>query len=375
MFCPIINLAKELINIPSISPLDLGCQNIIAKRLSSIGFTVEIMNFKDTCNLWATRGKGKTLTLLGHTDVVHPGKICHWNSLPFESVVKDGMLFGRGSADMKGALAAMVVAVERCIASVPKHNGRLSFLITSDEESSAVNGTKKVLEKLNLRNEKIDYCLVGEPSSSNILGDVIKNGRRGSMTANLTIYGIQGHVAYPQFAKNPIHFIVPFLSSLISTEWSIGNINFPSTSMQLTDIRSGKGGNNIIPGEIFIQFNFRFGNDITSDNIKDIVNELLSKHLLKYTINWNISAKPFLTRSGNLLNTVKKVVKHVGGIIPKVLTTGGTSDGRFFSIMGAQVVELGLINKTIHKVNEYTKVVDLQLLTKMYENIIKDLIF
>ncbi|CAL4042282.1 succinyl-diaminopimelate desuccinylase [Buchnera aphidicola] len=375
MLCPVVNLAKELINIPSISPFDLGCQNIIAKHLSDIGFVVEIMNFKDTCNLWATRGTGKTLTLLGHTDVVDPGETRNWNTLPFESVVKKGILFGRGSADMKGALAAMVIAVGRCVKSFPKHNGRLSFLITSDEESSAINGTKKVLEKLKLRNERIDYCLVGEPSSSNILGDVVKNGRRGSMTADLIIYGKQGHVAYPNLAKNPIFLIVPFLSSLISIKWSSGNMYFPPTSMQLTNIKSGYGSNNVIPGEIFIQFNFRFGDDITTDNIKDVVHKLLSDHLLEYSINWNISAFPFLTKSGKLLNTVIKVVEHIGNIIPKILTTGGTSDGRFFSIMGSEVVELGLINKTIHQVNEHIKVRDLQLLTTMYEHIIKDLIF
>jgi len=375
MFCPIINLAKELINIPSISPLDLGCQKIIAKRLCDIGFEVEIMNFKDTCNLWATRGIGKTLTLLGHTDVVDPGEICCWNTSPFKSVIQNGMLFGRGSADMKGALAAMVVATERFIASFPKHHGRLSFLITSDEESSAINGTKRVLETLKLRNERIDYCLVGEPSSSNILGDVVKNGRRGSMTADLIIQGTQGHVAYPQLANNPIHLILPFLSSLISTKWSTGNIYFPPTSMQITNIKSGYGSNNIIPGDIFIQFNFRFGDDVTSDDIKNIVYGLLSKYSLKYSINWTISAAPFLTKSGKLLNVVTEVVKRIGDIIPKVLTTGGTSDGRFFSIMETQVVELGLINKTIHQVNEYVKIVDLQLLTQMYEHIIKDLIY
>ncbi|WP_343377724.1 succinyl-diaminopimelate desuccinylase [Buchnera aphidicola (Formosaphis micheliae)] len=371
MCCPILNLAKQLIEIPSISPLDLGCQKIITQRLSDIGFTVEEMNFKDTHNLWATRGVGRNLTFLGHTDVVDPGKLSDWNTKPFVPVVNDGILFGRGSADMKGALAAMIVAVERFIRDYPKYNGKISFLITSDEESHAINGTKHVVEELQLRNEKIDYCLVGEPSSSKILGDTIKNGRRGSITADLVVYGKQGHVAYPHLANNSIHIIVPFLSSLLLTNWSNGNVFFPPTSLQIINITTGNSVNNMIPGEINIKFNFRFGNDVTVEIIKDLVDKILSNFLLKYSINWTVSAQPFLTKTGNFIEVVKTVIKDVIKIPTKIVTTGGTSDGRFVSVMGSQIIELGLINKTIHQVNEHISIVDLQLLCKIYEYIIK----
>ncbi|HMI77117.1 MAG TPA: succinyl-diaminopimelate desuccinylase, partial [Buchnera sp. (in: enterobacteria)] len=298
MFCPVLKLAKQLISIPSISPMDLGCQKIIIERLCAIGFKVELINIKDTCNFWATKGYGKTLTFLGHTDVVNPGKLCNWHIPPFQPVVKNGLLFGRGAADMKGALAAMVVAVERFVKKYPNHTGRLSFLVTSDEESSAINGTKKVVEKLKSIQECIDYCLIGEPSSSEILGDVVKNGRRGSITASITVYGIQGHVAYPIFGDNPIHKVLPFLTSLITENWSQGNNFFPPTQVQIINIQSGDGSHNIIPGELFVEFNFRFGNDISILDIQKKVEKFLLDYCLNYSIKWNISAKPFFTKSG-----------------------------------------------------------------------------
>jgi len=371
MLCPVLKLAQKLISIPSISPVDLGCQKIIMERLSAIGIKVETINIKDTCNFWATRGHGKTLTFLGHTDVVKPGKICNWKTLPFHPVITNGMLFGRGAADMKGALAAMVIAVERFVQSYPNHSGRLSFLITSDEESSAVNGTKKVVEKLKIRQEVIDYCLVGEPSSSEFLGDVIKNGRRGSITARLTVYGVQGHVAYPTLVNNPIHKILPFLISLTDNIWSSGNEFFPPTQVQIVNFQAGYGSNNIVPGELSVEFNFRFGNDISVIDLKNKVEKLLLKHCLQYTITWNVSAKPFFTQSGVLLKSIVAAIKKVNNIQPKVLTTGGTSDGRFLSCLGSEVIELGLINKTIHQVNECVEVSDLHLLSVMYEYVMK----
>lgn len=373
MFCPVLKLAKQLIRIPSISPADLGCQKIIMKRLSAIGFKVELINIKNTCNFWATKGHGKTLTFLGHTDVVQPGELKNWNTPPFQPCVKHGVLFGRGAADMKGALAAMVIAVEKFIKIVPNHLGRLSFLITSDEESSAIHGTKKVIEILKSRKENINYCLVGEPSSSEVLGDVVKNGRRGSMTASITIYGIQGHVAYPQLGDNAIHKALLFLSLLTKQNWSSGNHFFPPTQMQIVNLNSGYGSSNIIPGELFVECNFRFGNDISIIDIQNTVEKLLSQCFSKYSINWNISAKPFLTKSGKLLQSIVSAVKEVNNIDAKILTTGGTSDGRFLSDMGTEVIELGLTNKTIHKVNECVKVIDLNLLSIMYEKIIYNL--
>ena len=374
MFCPVIELAQQLIRRPSLSPDDAGCQALLIARLEAIGFTVEPMHIGDTLNFWATRGQGETLAFAGHTDVVPPGDANRWISPPFEPSIRDGMLFGRGAADMKGSLAAMVVAAERFVAANPQHKGRLAFLITSDEEASAVNGTVKVVERLMARNERTDYCLVGEPSSTEIVGDVVKNGRRGSMTANLTIHGVQGHVAYPHLADNPVHRAMPALNELVETVWDEGNEFFPPTSMQIANVQAGTGSNNVIPGEFFVQFNFRFSTQLTDQMIKDRVAELLDRHQLRYTLEWNVSGQPFLTSRGKLVDAVVNAVAHYNEIKPQLLTTGGTSDGRFIARMGAQVVELGPVNATIHKINECVKASDLQMLSRMYQRIMEQLI-
>ncbi|NWA60798.1 succinyl-diaminopimelate desuccinylase [Pantoea sp. B9002] len=374
MFCPVIELAQQLIRRPSLSPDDAGCQALLIARLEAIGFTVEPMHIGDTLNFWATRGQGETLAFAGHTDVVPPGDANRWISPPFEPSIRDGMLFGRGAADMKGSLAAMVVAAERFVAANPQHKGRLAFLITSDEEASAVNGTVKVVERLMARNERMDYCLVGEPSSTEIVGDVVKNGRRGSMTANLTLHGVQGHVAYPHLADNPVHRAMPALNELVETVWDEGNEFFPPTSMQIANVQAGTGSNNVIPGEFFVQFNFRFSTQLTDQMIKDRVAELLDRHQLRYTLEWNVSGQPFLTSRGKLVDAVVNAVAHYNEIKPQLLTTGGTSDGRFIARMGAQVVELGPVNATIHKINECVKASDLQMLSRMYQRIMEQLI-
>ncbi|ORM74395.1 succinyl-diaminopimelate desuccinylase [Pantoea wallisii] len=374
MFCPVIELAQQLIRRPSLSPDDAGCQAMLIARLEAIGFQVEQMHIGDTLNFWATRGQGETLAFAGHTDVVPPGDANRWISPPFEPSIRDGMLFGRGAADMKGSLAAMVVAAERFVAAHPRHKGRLAFLITSDEEASAVNGTVKVVERLMARNERMDYCLVGEPSSTEVVGDVVKNGRRGSMTANLTIHGVQGHVAYPHLADNPVHRAMPALNELVATEWDQGNAFFPPTSMQIANVQAGTGSNNVIPGEFFVQFNFRFSTELTDQMIKERVAALLDRHQLRYTLEWNVSGQPFLTSRGNLVDAVVNAVAHYNEIKPQLLTTGGTSDGRFIARMGAQVVELGPVNATIHKINECVKASDLQLLSRMYQRIMEQLI-
>ncbi|HGM5490389.1 TPA: succinyl-diaminopimelate desuccinylase [Serratia fonticola] len=374
MICPVIELAQQLIKRPSLSPHDEGCQELMIARLQAIGFTVEPMNFGDTQNFWAWRGQGATLAFAGHTDVVPTGDEKNWDNPPFEPVIRDGMLFGRGAADMKGSLAAMVVAAERFVAANPDHQGRLAFLITSDEEASATHGTVKVVEALMARNERLDYCLVGEPSSTDRVGDVVKNGRRGSMTANLRIHGVQGHVAYPHLADNPVHRAIPALNELVAVEWDQGNEFFPPTSMQIANVQAGTGSNNVIPGEMFVQFNFRFSTELTDTLIKQRVQELLDRHKLNYSIDWWLSGQPFLTARGALVDAVVNAVEHYAELTPQLLTTGGTSDGRFIAQMGAQVVELGPVNATIHKVNECVHAADLQLLSRMYQRIMEQLV-
>ena len=374
MYCPVIELTQQLIRRPSLSPDDAGCQAILIERLKALGFTIEPMNIGDTLNVWAWRGQGETLAFAGHTDVVPTGDASRWINPPFEPTIRDGMLYGRGAADMKGSLAAMIVAAERFVTSNPNHKGRLAFLITSDEEASATNGTVKVVEALMARKERMDYCLVGEPSSTEIVGDVVKNGRRGSMTANLTVHGVQGHVAYPHLADNPVHRALPALNELVATEWDQGNEFFPPTSMQIANVQAGTGSNNVIPGECFVQFNFRFSTELTDAMIKQKVQELLDRHQLRYTLEWNVSGQPFLTSRGKLVDAVVNAVEHYNEIKPQLLTTGGTSDGRFIARMGAQVVELGPVNATIHKINECVKAADLQLLSRMYQRIMEQLI-
>lgn len=374
MICPVIELAQQLIKRRSLSPQDEGCQEIMISRLKAIGFTIEPMNFGETQNFWAWRGQGTTLAFAGHTDVVPCGDEKLWDNPPFEPVIRNGMLYGRGAADMKGSLAAMVVAAERFVAANPDHQGRLAFLITSDEEASAIDGTVKVVQALMDRDERLDYCLVGEPSSNKQVGDVVKNGRRGSITANLQVHGIQGHVAYPHLADNPVHRALPALNELIAIEWDQGNEFFPPTSMQIANIQAGTGSNNVIPGEMSVQFNFRFSTEITDTLIKQRVEELLDRHQLNYSLDWWLSGQPFLTQRGALVDAVVKAVEHYTEITPELLTTGGTSDGRFIARMGAQVVELGPVNATIHKVNECVNAADLQLLSRMYQRIMEQLV-
>ncbi|MCV9877889.1 succinyl-diaminopimelate desuccinylase [Brenneria izbisi] len=374
MSCPVIELAQQLIKRPSLSPHDEGCQSLMIERLQAIGFTIEPMNFGDTLNFWAWRGTGKTLAFAGHTDVVPSGDESRWQHPPFEPTIRDGMLYGRGAADMKGSLAAMVVAAERFVAANPNHQGRLAFLITSDEEASAVNGTVKVVDALMARDERLDYCLVGEPSSTNVVGDVVKNGRRGSITANVRVQGVQGHVAYPHLADNPVHRAMSALHELVATEWDQGNAFFPPTSMQIANIHAGTGSNNVIPGELSVQFNFRFSTELTDELIKQRVADLFDRHQLNYTIDWNLSGQPFLTARGELVDAVVNAVEHYNEVTPTLLTNGGTSDGRFIARMGAQVVELGPVNATIHKVDECVSAADLQLLSRMYQRVMEQLI-
>lgn len=371
MFCPVIELAQQLIRCPSLSPNDAGCQALLIARLEAIGFHIEPMHFGDTQNFWATRGQGHTLAFAGHTDVVPVGDERQWINPPFEPAIRDGLLFGRGAADMKGSLAAMVVAAERFVEQHPHHTGRLAFLITSDEEASGINGTVKVVEQLMARQERVEYCLVGEPSSTERVGDVVKNGRRGSITANLTVHGVQGHVAYPHLADNPVHRALPALTELAATEWDQGNEFFPPTSMQIANIQAGTGSNNVIPGDLFVQFNFRFSTELTDQQIREAVANLLDRHQLRYTLEWNLSGQPFLTAKGALVEAVVDAVQHYNEIKPELLTNGGTSDGRFIARMGTQVVELGPVNATIHKINECVSAADLQTLSRMYQRIMQ----
>ncbi|UVK78602.1 MAG: succinyl-diaminopimelate desuccinylase [Sodalis sp. Ffu] len=374
MSCPVLGLAQQLIKLPSLSPADAGCQAIIIARLQTLGFSVEAMNFGDTLNFWAWRGKGRTLAFAGHTDVVPSGNVQYWQNPPFKPALSGGMLYGRGAADMKGSLAAMVIAAERFIAQHPQHQGRLAFLITSDEEASARDGTIKVVEILMARQERLDYCLVGEPSSYLQVGDIVKNGRRGSLTADLVIVGVQGHVAYPHLADNPVHRAMSALNELVAIEWDQGNEFFPPTTMQIANIHAGIGNNNVIPHELKVQLNFRFSTELTADIIIQQVNDIMWRHGLCYHIDWWLSGQPFFTPRGELLDAVVNAIQHHQDLTPLLETSGGTSDGRFIALMGAQVVELGPVNSTIHKINECVSVADLQLLSLMYQRIMEQLI-
>ncbi|CAL4318829.1 Succinyl-diaminopimelate desuccinylase [Buchnera aphidicola (Neophyllaphis podocarpi)] len=371
MSCPVTKLAQKLIYLPSISPHDLGCQKIIINRLLKIGFNIEDFKINNTDNFWAWRGTGKTLNFLGHTDVVPSGPVIKWKHHPFKSIIKNGVLFGRGASDMKGALAAMIIAVENFVFFNPRHIGRISFIITSDEESNAEDGTKKVVEKLIAKNEFIDYCLVGEPTSNLFLGDCIKNGRRGSLNAYLIIFGIQGHIAYPYLADNPIHKSLSILKELINHEWSKENNFFSKTQIQISNINSNNNSINTIPGSLFVNFNFRFNNDTNFNDIKLNFEKLLIKHKIKYSIKWNLSGNPFITKKGKLLDTVINSIKHYTSKEPELSTSGGTSDGRFFHSIGSEVIEFGLLNKTIHKINECVNISDLKMLSSIYYKIIE----
>jgi len=372
---PTLTLAKDLIRRPSVTPKDEGCQEVMIERLKALGFNIEVMVFEDTTNFWARRGTESPLFVFaGHTDVVPAGNIEQWQYPPFEPTVKDGFLFGRGAADMKGSLASMVVAVEEFISANPDHQGSIGFLITSDEEGPFINGTVRVVDTLMARGENIEMCIVGEPSSTDIVGDVIKNGRRGSITGDITIKGIQGHVAYPHLANNPVHHSLAALQELTNMEWDQGNKYFPPTSFQIPNINAGTGASNVIPGELKVQFNLRFSTELNNDIIMSKVIAVLDKHQLDYSIDWTFNGDPFLTDTGALLESVVKAVNDVNQTEPQLLTTGGTSDGRFIARMGGQVVELGPVNATIHKVNECVNIEDLESLTNMYKKTMENLL-
>lgn len=371
----IITLAQQLIQRKSISPDDQGCQQLIAERLQAVGFELEWLPFGDTLNLWATHGQGEPcIALAGHTDVVPAGDETAWHYPPFEARIVDNLLYGRGAADMKGPLAALVIAAETFVKNHPNHKGKIALLITSDEEAAAKDGTVKVVETLMARNEKVDYCIVGEPSSSQQLGDILKNGRRGSITANLYIQGVQGHVAYPHLADNPVHKSLAFLQGLTTYQWDNGNDFFPPTSLQIANIQAGTGSNNVIPGELYVQFNLRYCTEVTDEIIKAKVAELLQKYGLSYRIEWNLSGKPFLTAKGKLVETAVHAVENITNITPQLDTGGGTSDARFIALMGTEVVEFGPLNKTIHKVNECVDVDDLAKCGEVYYHIVEQIL-
>jgi succinyl-diaminopimelate desuccinylase len=367
-----LRLTEELIARASVSPADGGCQALMIDRLEAIGFAVERMRFGPVDNFWAKRGSGgPVFCFAGHTDVVPPGPQEEWRGDPFTPVVEDGLLYGRGAADMKSGLAAMVTACEEFVRRHPQHRGTIALLITSDEEGPSVDGTRRVVEVLRERKEHIDWCLVGEPSSENTLGDTIKIGRRGSLSGRLTVHGIQGHIAYPQFADNPVHAVAPALAELATRTWDRGNEHFQPTSFQVSNISAGTGAPNVIPGELKARFNLRYSTEQTVDGLKTVVEELLRRHRVKYSLEWFISGYPFLTVPGDLSEAATRAVQEQLQVTPKLSTGGGTSDGRFIAPMGAQVIEIGVINATIHKVNECVRVADIDALHGIYLRILE----
>jgi succinyl-diaminopimelate desuccinylase len=367
-----LRLTEELIARASVSPTDGGCQALMIERLEAIGFTVENLRFGPVDNFWAKRGRGEpVLCFAGHTDVVPSGPLDEWQSDPFVPVIRDGVLYGRGAADMKSGLAAMVTACEDFVARCPAHRGTIAFLITSDEEGPSVDGTRRVVEVLRARQERIDWCLVGEPSSEAVLGDTMKIGRRGSLSGRLTVHGIQGHIAYPQSADNPVHAVAPALAELAARSWDHGNEHFQPTTFQVSNISAGTGAPNVIPGELKARFNLRFSTEQTVDGLKTVVEEILRHHRVKYSLEWFISGYPFLTVPGELSAAATRAVQEQLQITPKLSTGGGTSDGRFIAPMGAQVIEIGVVNATIHKVNECVRIADLEALRRIYVRILE----
>jgi len=362
-----LELAKQLIACRSVTPLDEGCLDIIGARLESLGFTLERLRYENVDNLWARRGqKHPIVCLAGHTDVVPTGPLDQWHSDPFTPVIRDGKLYGRGAADMKGSLAAFVTSVEKFVAEHPEHDGSIALLLTSDEEGIAVNGTVRVVDELKLRGEKIDYCILGEPTSSTRTGDTIKNGRRGSLSGTLTVKGVQGHIAYPHLARNPIHLAAPAIAELAATVWDQGNKYFPATSWQISNIHGGTGATNVIPGTVNIEFNFRFSTASTVEGLKQKTHAILDRHGLEYDLAWSLSGRPFLTPRGNLVDAVSNAIEQVTGIVTELSTSGGTSDGRFIADICPQVIELGPLNATIHQLNECVAVDDLEILSEIY---------
>ncbi len=370
-----LELTKDLISRRSLTPADEGCQSLLAQRLARVGFRIEPLRFGEVSNLWARRGTAAPLfCFAGHTDVVPAGPPEEWQSDPFTPEVRNGVLYGRGAADMKSGLAAMVTATGEFIARHPRHSGSLAFLITSDEEGPSVDGTRRVVELLRDRGETIDWCLLGEPSSEIATGDTVKIGRRGSLSGRLTVHGVQGHIAYPQLAENPLHTLAPALAELVSRTWDAGTEHFQPTSFQVSNLTAGTGAPNVIPGELKARFNLRYAPVQTLAGLRRTVEEILSRHRVRHTLEWHVSGEPFYTAPGVLSRAVSEAVTAVTGICPKLSTTGGTSDGRFIAPLGAQVIELGVVNATIHKVNECVRVADIDLLERMYLEVLERLL-
>lgn len=370
-----LNLAKQLIAQASVTPDDKNCQQILAERLQNIGFTVEEMHFGNTKNIWARRGgSAPVLCFAGHTDVVPAGPAELWHSPPFEPTEREGRLFGRGAADMKTSIACFVTACERFVAANPNHAGSIALLITSDEEGDAFDGTTKVVDALKARGERIDYCIVGEPTAVNVLGDTIKNGRRGSLSGNLTVKGKQGHIAYPHLAVNPVHTFAPALAELTATEWDAGNEYFPPTGFQISNINGGTGATNVIPGTLNVKFNFRFSTESTEEGLKQRVHAVLDKHGVDYGLEWMCSGQPFLTEAGKLTDTARRAIAEVCGVEAELSTSGGTSDGRFIKAVADELIELGPSNATIHQINENVLLEDIPKLSAVYERMMADLL-
>jgi len=370
-----LELAKALIARRSITPADEGCQQLIIDRLVPLGFTPEVFVCGDVTNLLIRHGTAKPLVVLaGHTDVVPPGPLEKWNSDPFVPTIREGKLFGRGAADMKTSIAAFVTAAERFVREHPEHPGTVALLITSDEEGPSVDGTVRVVEALKERGENIDFCIVGEPSSAQVFGDTIKNGRRGSLTGRLFVHGVQGHVAYPQNVKNPVHLAAPAIADLATTKWDDGNEWFPPTSFQVSNIHAGTGAQNITPGSLQVDFNFRFSTESTPDSLQSRVRAILDKHALEYDVSWIVGGKPFLTKRGKLVETLSSVIQKVSGVTPQVNCTGGTSDGRFIFDICAEVAEFGPCNRSIHKVNEAVAIEEIEPLADVYRLAIAELV-
>jgi succinyl-diaminopimelate desuccinylase len=370
-----VDLARQLIARRSVTPNDDGCQEILAARLAPLGFHLERLRFGQVDNLWARRGSAAPVVCLaGHTDVVPAGPLERWRSDPFTATQRDGLVYGRGAADMKTSLAAFVTAVERFVADHPAHRGSIALLITSDEEGAAVDGTVRVVEALKSRGEQLDYCIVGEPSSVQRLGDTIKNGRRGSLSGTLVVKGKQGHVAYPQLARNPVHLAAPVLAELAATRWDEGNEHFPATTWQISNINAGTGANNVIPGELTVLFNFRFGTASSMEGLKQRFEAVLTRHGLEFELEWSLSGLPFVTERGRLVEALNAAVHAVAGIQPQLSTTGGTSDGRFIRDICREVVELGPVNGSIHQIDEHVALRDVETLSRIYQRTLEELL-